>query len=352
MKFHAIHLPRFVLVGEDIVDSVGRVCLDLGFAKGSTVLVLSGNTSTRYFGDVVRKSLAEVGFNAFLDTVEESSSSLLERVLDVAKETKPNLIIGVGGGKAIDLAKLASFKLNLQFISVPTSASHDGIASPRASLMNERGALSELAHPPIAIIADVNVIYSAPRRLLVSGCGDILGKFTAVRDWRLAHKLRGEYYGEYSASLALLAAKMVKKDAEMIGRHRKESVRTVIEALISCGYAMSIAGSSRPCSGSEHLFSHALSRVSKTRALHGEKVGVGSIMMMYLHGGDWKGLRSALKVLGAPTTAKELGVTAEEVIEALTLAHTIRPERYTILGDKGISQKAAEELAIATGVID
>jgi len=352
MRFHAIHLPRFVLVGEGVIESVGKVCLDLGFNKGSSILVLSGNTATKRYGEIVLNSLMDSGFNASLSTIEESSSFFFEKVLSAAQEVKPSLIIGVGGGKAIDIAKLSSFKLGLQFISVPTSASHDGIASPRASLMNERGALSEQAHPPIAIIADVDVIYSAPKRLLVSGCGDILGKFTAVRDWQLAHKLRGEYYGEYSASLALLAAKMVKKDAEMIGKHRKESVRTVIEALISCGYAMSIAGSSRPCSGSEHLFSHALSRVSKTNALHGEKVGVGAIMMMYLHGGDWKGLRNALKALGAPTTAKELGVTAEEVIQALTLAHTIRPERYTILGDKGITPKAAEELAIATGVID
>ena len=126
----------------------------------------------------------------------------------------------------------------------------------------------------------------------------------------------------------------------------------VVEALISCGYAMCIAGSSRPCSGSEHLFSHALDMVASKPALHGEQVGVGTIMMMYLHGGDWKRVKEALQALGAPTTAKELGVSDDAVIEALTIAHKIRPDRYTILGDKGLTREAAERLAVNTGVIE
>jgi len=114
---------------------------------------------------------------------------------------------------------------------------------------------------------------------------------------------------------------------------------------------MSVAGSSRPCSGSEHLFSHALDRVSSRPSLHGEQCGVGAIMMMYLHGGDWHRLKNALLTIGAPTTAQELGVTNEEVILALVMAHTIRPDRYTILGDNGLTRDAAERLASVTGVI-
>jgi glycerol-1-phosphate dehydrogenase [NAD(P)+] len=114
---------------------------------------------------------------------------------------------------------------------------------------------------------------------------------------------------------------------------------------------MSVAGSSRPCSGSEHLFSHALDRVAARPSLHGEQCGVGSIMMMYLHGGDWRRTRAALQSIGAPVSARELGVTADEVVEALVQAHRIRPERYTILGDNGLTREAAERLATVTGVI-
>ncbi|MFI5414365.1 MAG: iron-containing alcohol dehydrogenase, partial [Candidatus Lutacidiplasmatales archaeon] len=109
--------------------------------------------------------------------------------------------------------------------------------------------------------------------------------------------------------------------------------------------------SSRPCSGSEHLFSHALDQAGKHPSLHGEQCGVGAIMMMYLHGGDWERVRRALRTIGAPITARELGVSPEDVVEALVQAHAIRPERYTILGDNGLTREAATRLAGVTGVI-
>jgi len=114
---------------------------------------------------------------------------------------------------------------------------------------------------------------------------------------------------------------------------------------------MAVAGSSRPTSGSEHMFSHILDKIAPGKALHGEQCGVGSIMMMYLHGGDWKRIRAALQQIGAPTTAKELGVSNDQLIEALVHAHEIRKDRYTILGDRGLTRDAAERLATITNVI-
>jgi glycerol-1-phosphate dehydrogenase [NAD(P)+] len=129
------------------------------------------------------------------------------------------------------------------------------------------------------------------------------------------------------------------------------SARIVVKALVSSGVAMSIAGSSRPASGAEHKFSHALDRIAKKPALHGEQCGVGAIMMMYLHGGDWMMIREALQKMGAPATSGELGIKEEDIVDALVKAHLIRPERYTILGS-GITRDAAERLARVTGVIE
>ena len=76
-------------------------------------------------------------------------------------------------------------------------------------------------------------------------------------------------------------------------------VRTIIEALISAGVAACIAGSSRPCSGSEHLFSHALEYVAGNNCgLHGERVGLGTIIMAKLHGLDWRQIVKTLKEIG------------------------------------------------------
>ena len=84
--------------------------------------------------------------------------------------------------------------------------------------------------------------------------------------------------------------------------------------------------------------------------MHGEQVGVGTILMMNLHGGDWRSIKEALIKLGAPTTAKELGIPKAKIIEALTTCHKLRPERYTILGESGLTKEAAMKVCKETGV--
>jgi glycerol-1-phosphate dehydrogenase [NAD(P)+] len=188
--------------------------------------------------------------------------------------------------------------------------------------------------------------------LIAAGCGDVVAKYTAVRDWKLAHRIKNEYYGDYAAELALMSARLVIRNANSIRAISNSGVHTLVEALISCGVAMSIAGTSRPCSGAEHLFSHALTMIAPKPALHGEQCGVGTIMCAYLHGANWELIRDVLHRIGAPTTAKELGVESGNVVEALTRAHSIRPERYTILGESGLTKAAAEKVASITGVIN
>jgi glycerol-1-phosphate dehydrogenase [NAD(P)+] len=204
---------------------------------------------------------------------------------------------------------------------------------------------------PIAVVADSGIISGAPYRLTASGCGDVIAKVVAVRDWRLAHEANDEYYGEYAASLALMSSNLVMESAELIREGGEEGYRTLIEALVSCGVAMSIAGSSRPCSGSEHLFSHALDVVAPRPALHGEQCGVGTIMMAKLHGLDWRRIGERLRMIGAPTTAEELGIEPRYVVEALVRARWIRPERYTILDEVKLTEEEAKRLAEGCGVI-
>jgi glycerol-1-phosphate dehydrogenase [NAD(P)+] len=195
------------------------------------------------------------------------------------------------------------------------------------------------------------VIVRSPRRLTASGYGDIIAKLTAIRDWKLAHRVKKSYYGEYAASLALMSAKLVMKHAKLIGSGSEEGIRVLLEALISCGVASSIAGSSRPCSGSEHLFSHSLDSIAPRPALHGEQCGVGTIMMAYLHEINWQKVRDSLREAGAPTTSKGLNVEEEFIVRALVRAHTIRPDRYTILNERKMTREEATELAEVTGVI-
>jgi glycerol-1-phosphate dehydrogenase [NAD(P)+] len=344
-----MQLPREVIVGSEIVERVGEVCGRLGFKKSA--LIVAGLKTYDVAGKTVKTLLEEEGMKVDTLLVESATIKDSQVVEEKIKILKPQVVFGVGGGTKIDVAKLSSANQNVPLISVPTTASHDGIASPVSSVQGFDKPYSVMAEAPIAIIADTSIIMRAPRRFVISGCGDVIAKFTAVKDWKLAHEIKKEYYGEYAASLALMSAKLVMQNAEFINPDDENGVRVLLEALISCGVAMSIAGSSRPCSGSEHLFSHALDMTASNHAMHGEQCGVGTIMMAYLHRANWRRIRDTLKRLGAPTNADELGVEKKDVVEALVAASTIRPERYTILNKVNLGRRASEKLAKKTEVI-
>ena len=347
-KARSILFPRNVLAGHGVLEQIPDVCRDFGLS--GTALIVTGTKTKNVAADIVSSRLKESGYEVQTAIVGEATQENLAKVEEIAREVHANFLLGVGGGSKIDLAKMAAKDLNVEFISVPTSASHDGIASGRASIKNESGPLSLDARVPLGVVADTGVIMQAPYRLLAAGCADVISNSTAVKDWEYAKRLRGEEFSRSAFSLALYTAETIIDNADLIKPNLEESVWIAIRPIIISGISMSVAGSSRPTSGSEHMFSHALDMIAPGKALHGEQCGVGSIMMMYLHGGDWMRIREALAKIGAPTSAKELGLTSEQVIEALINAHKVR-SRFTILGHVGLTYEAAERLATITRVI-
>ncbi|MEM4729415.1 MAG: NAD(P)-dependent glycerol-1-phosphate dehydrogenase [Thermoplasmata archaeon] len=348
-KAKAMVFPRKVVAGHNILDQISDMARDFGL-KG-TALVVTGPQTFRIAGKPIADYLKDSGYDAHVLETGPATMENVENVTKAAEEVKASFIVGVGGGSKIDLAKASAHRLYLPFISVPTSASHDGLASPKASIKDQGSPTSVDAVMPVGILADTSVIAKAPYRYLASGCADIIANTTALLDWQLAARLRGEEFSSTAYAISKMGAETILDSVDIIKKNLVESVWIAIKPMISSGLSMSIAGSSRPTSGSEHLFSHAIDRIAPGRALHGEQCGVGTIMMMYLHGGDWKRIRSALAELGAPVTAAQLNLTREELIQALTTAHSIRPERYTILGDRGLSPEAAEKVATLTGVL-
>ncbi len=359
-KYKIMVFPREVIVGHKTTDQIKDLCRRITGDK--RILIVADKNTKKISGDRIAKILSGAGYEVNITTLSTPiikkdipvawpNMKEVNTVTKAAKKEEVDFLLGVGGGSVIDVTKLAAYELSKFYISVPTSAAHDGMASPRASLKNRKGSISKTAESPIAILADTEIISKAPYRMLASGCADVISNLSAVKDWELAHRLKNEEFSTFAASLSETSSSLLLEKAEDIRSGLEEAVWQAVKCMIVSGVAMSVAGNTRPASGSEHMFSHMLDQIAPGKALHGEQCGVGAIMMMYLHGEDWEKIRKFLKTIGAPTTARDLRIPKKKIIEALVNAQKIRPERYTILGEQGLTEDAAKKLAKITGVI-
>ncbi|GGP20410.1 glycerol-1-phosphate dehydrogenase [Thermocladium modestius] len=347
-ELEELEIPRYTLFGPGAIERLNKI-LDM-LKLGNNALLLTGITHSKKVVDRSRN-------DAVIEELDDVNAQLIEEL--VKKHRNVDAVISIGGGRIVDAGKAVAFILDKPFISVPTVASHDGIASPYVSYTLQlelmKMGFPKVRKTPLAIIADTSIITEAPRRYLIAGIGELIGKLIAVKDWELGAKIKGEEYSEYAATLALSSYQIIMRNRQNLRRHDEVATRIVVKALIGCGVAMAIAGSSRPCSGSEHLFSHALDLLSKERrlhgALHGEQVALGSIVMAYLHGLNWRRIKRVMQELGIPVKLADIGIDKETALQALTMAHTIRPDRYTILGTDGITRKAAEAALEATELV-
>ena len=347
MLSHTMELPRKIVVGEKNITDIGKFLKSLKNAK--KVSIISGSNVKKIVQEKIEKSLGASKIKCVWHLGETNDIKSIKDIEKKVSQKKSDLVIGVGGGRSVDIAKMIGFNLDKPFVSIPTSASHDGIASPFVSVRGDKPH-SLVATAPLGVFVDVDIIKKAPRKLLASGCGDLIAKITAVKDWQLGRDQTGEYYGRYSADLALMSAKILMESSTDFSK-KGLNVREIVEALISAGVASCIAGSSRPCSGAEHLFSHAVDKLEVGVGLHGEKCGIGAIMIAKLQGQDWKKIVKTLKDVGVPTTAKEIGLKSKILAKALTIAQSLRPERYTILKEVNMTEKKAVALAKSTKVL-
>ncbi|MDR2866378.1 MAG: NAD(P)-dependent glycerol-1-phosphate dehydrogenase [Methanomassiliicoccaceae archaeon] len=348
-KYRGVIFPRNLLLGHNILGKVAEVCDDFRFPD--TGIIVTGDDTYKAAGRDVQISMEESKYNIHVHKAGAATLANADKIFVDAEETGSEFILAVGGGSKIDLAKIAAKKLKIPFISIPTSAAHDGIASGRASMKSDLGPLSVEGVVPMAVVADTGVITKSPYRLLASGCADVISNLTAIMDWKLGRDRRDDDFSSSAALLSEYSAEAIIESSKYIRPDYEHGVWVAMRPIILSGISMSIAGSSRPTSGAEHMFSHALDILHPGTALHGEQCGVGAIMLMHLHGGNWKRIRNALIDIGAPVNAEQLGLRADDIIDALTEAHKIRTERFTILGDRGLTKEKAEAVARTTMVI-
>lgn len=221
------------------------------------ILIVLDDNTYHFAGEVCKKALKNrnVRFK-----IISTSSPLIpneETANAVNLEIKSaDLIIGVGSGVIQDLCKYVSFKANLPYFIIPTAPSMDGYASSTAIMTFGGVKTSVSAHPPKAILADVNLLKNAPLKMIQSGYGDVLGKISALSDWKLANIVIGEDFCPTIYDLTKKSLKRVLKLTKQLKKRRASAIKMLMEALLVTGISMSYLESSRSASGSEHLLSH------------------------------------------------------------------------------------------------
>lgn len=343
-----IELPRLIDVKLNAIDNIATDCQKLLLQETCSLIV--DEITYDIAGKRVEDNLKAAGIDVHVLTINGATMTSVEKACELYKEVNAKFSVAVGGGTVIDVAKYSSFKENIPFVSIPTVASHDGISSARASIKTSDRSFTYEARPPTLVIGDIETMSKAPKRFAISGACDLLSNKTAVLDWQLAHRITGEHVSEYASALANLTADSMIESRKEIAADAIKRTYTVFKGLISSSMAMCIAASSRPASGAEHLISHRLDKLMEKPAMHGEQCGLMAVFTMYLHGGDWKELKDTLVKLGAPSTAEELGVNDDILIEAITTAQEKRPERYTILSS-GVTTTATKLGLEITGII-
>jgi glycerol-1-phosphate dehydrogenase [NAD(P)+] len=361
------------LYGKNALSRAGDFCREIGLDAKNAVLINDSNT-WKVAGASFSQSLAQAGFEQVETTIVEKGAVSLEveKARDRIRKLRPCLVFGIGGGVNMDIAKASAYLEMSRWITVPTIFSTDAMTGVNATFRGEEIGVDGKAHeadydvavgPPFACIVDTGVIRSAPWRYQAAGFADYIAKTCAVEDWRIAcARGKDEDYSEYSVMLGLAQTEYLMKNAARIRRMEEPAFSSFLFAMMNDGFLTQMGGSSRILFGSEHMVAQGLMEEqirAKVRGLHGEQVAIGTILMAYLQRLDWMAVKKALEEADAPVTAKQIGLSDQAIIRTLTRAKTIneswisdRPDIYTILMERSLSEESAKEIASKTGVIE
>ncbi|MDQ3986012.1 MAG: iron-containing alcohol dehydrogenase [Actinomycetota bacterium] len=254
-----------------------------------------------------------------------------------ARRSGADAIVAIGGGRCIDVAKLAAARAGLALIAVPTQLSHDGICSPVAVVPDHNSRAESVgAIPPRAVFISLPTLAGAPSASVRAGIGDLLANPLALKDWALAAEHGLEKTDQRAWDLSVESFQLIKPHLDVNpsdAARDPDFLRQLADALVLSGAAMIVAGTSRPASGGEHEISHAIDEVLGGRALHGAQVAFGCIISVALYGEDPRAFREQLSRLGLPQHPGELGLDEDQMVQVLLAAPDTRPGRFTIVED-------------------
>jgi len=319
--------PLMVDIGRGAVVGLAPLLADNRISSGGHVAIAVGPGQGEEIAAALRPHLA----NALICPVQggtlEAASGLAARL----RTGFYDAVVGIGGGRTLDVAKHAASVVGLPMVAVATSLAHDGIASPVSSLEHDGRKGSYGVQMPLAVMVDLDYVRRSEPRMRRAGIGDVISNLSALADWRLAERERGEAVDGLAVTFARAAATSVL--------HRDDGIDddaflvALAEALVLSGLAMATAGSSRPCSGGEHEIVHAIDHLHPGTGTHGELAGLAGLFTSFLRGEAQltREIDACLARHGLPRTPADVGLTTRQFARAVFHAPSTRPDRYTVL---------------------
>ena len=346
-RLHKIEM-KHIYVGEGVHAKIVDIVKEI---SPKEILIISDKNTYKALGKNVEDKIKEVGYNfknIILSTGEgdlvPDERTIGRLLVEVNDETE--LLVAVGSGSINDVSRIVSARTKIPYVIVGTAPSMDGYASTVSPLIIDGTKLTYPGIHPYAILADSNIMKNAPFEMICAGFGDILGKYTALSDWMLSHKINDEYFCHTTEKLVREAMDKCFESIEGAVNRDPKAIEYIAEALILSGVAMTLTGNSRPASGAEHHLSHywEIDKLSKKleHPLHGNSVGVGTIISTWIYKELKIEEKYGIKVpepeeiirllnsIGAKSSPKALGIEREVFHRSVIHALEIRP-RFTIL---------------------
>ena len=243
---------EYVYIEKGAISKLKKLC-----ENEKNILIVADENTYLAAGEKVLSELNDKNVKKVIFSGDTVLIPNEEAILKVRQSiSKTDLIIGIGSGVIQDLCKCISFFEKIPYMVVATAPSMDGYASDGAAMILKGMKETVKAGLPKAIIADTDVLKNAPLEMIKAGYGDIIGKYSALCDWKLSKAINNEYFCRYIYDTTYKMIEDTLKIADGLLKRDEKSVKTLMEALIIVGIMMSFAGSSRPASGSEHHLSH------------------------------------------------------------------------------------------------
>ncbi|MDD5483343.1 MAG: iron-containing alcohol dehydrogenase [Kiritimatiellae bacterium] len=289
-KTHSVPIREIIYSESAVQDAAGVFSR---YFRGKTTVIIADQRTFAAAGKALNDALAAQGWYISNLIVPDGKNGrepvcddfTLDYVLN--RLPKCDFYIAAGAGVISDLTKWAACKTGKPYAALATAASMNGYSS--ANIAPTVKGVKRLMDGvcPLVIMAVPSVINQAPYKLTAAGLGDVLAKPVSITDWRMSKLLFGEYFCPLCARMISEIEPAYMDNPGGILQKKPEAIGALFNALVYSGLSMTIAGTSSPSSGGEHMISHALDSTALARGLghdyHGRQVGLGTIFACALY---------------------------------------------------------------------